>query len=70
MTVRLATVGPESRTSAVSCGAYSTQSTGTPSSPATICGKTVFVPCPISVFAVRTRRRASAVSSTEATDAR
>ena len=54
----------------MSWGAYSTQSAGTPSSFATICGNTVFVPWPISVCAVRTRIRPSAVSSTEATDAR
>ncbi len=65
--VRLATVGPESGTIEVSCGAISTASYGTPSSAATICGKIVFVPWPISVLAVRMRIRPSSVSSSDAT---
>ena len=71
MTVRLATVGPLNR-APPRCPAARTR----PSRPArraraaTICGKTVLVPWPISVFAVSTRIRPSAVSSTEATEAR
>ena len=53
--VRLATVGPESGTKAVSCGAISTSSIGTPSASPTSCGKIVLVPWPISVEAVRMR---------------
>ena len=44
--VRLATVGPESGTSAVSCGAISTSSTAMPSSAATNCGKDRLRPLP------------------------
>ncbi len=68
--VREATVGPESGTNAVSCGAMSTDSKGTSSASATSCGKIVLVPCPISVEATRISIRPSAVSSTDATEAR
>jgi hypothetical protein len=67
--VRDATVGPESGTIEVSCGAISTSSYSTPSVSATSCGKIVFVPWPISVEAVRIRMRPSSVSSTAATEA-
>ena len=61
--VREATVGPESGTNEVSCGAISTSSMSSSSSAATSWGKIVFVPWPISVDAVRIRIRPSAVSS-------
>ena len=67
--VRDATVGPESGTYAVSWGAISTASNGTPRASATSCGKIVFVPWPISVEATRMSMRPSAVSSSDATDA-
>ena len=57
--VRDATVGPLSGTIEVSCGAISTASIGTPRASAASCGKIVLVPCPISVEAVRMRRRPS-----------
>ncbi len=66
--VREATVGPELGTIEVSCGAISTASMSTSSSPATSCGKIVLVPCPISVEAVRIRIRPSPVISRLATE--
>jgi hypothetical protein len=57
MTVREATVGPESGTTFVDGTAKSTRSTPTPSPSAAIWRKTVSTPCPISVEAVRTRAR-------------
>ena len=65
MAVRDATVGPESGTIEVSCGAISTSSYSTPSASATSWGKIVFVPWPISVDAVRIRIRPSSVSSSD-----
>jgi hypothetical protein len=50
--VRLATVGPLSGTCAVSWGALRTRASGRPSVSATICGKIVSGPCPMSVLAM------------------
>ena len=52
MAVRLATVGPLSGTRSVSGGATETRPTPMPSAAATICGKMVSVPCPMSVLEV------------------
>ena len=69
MAVRDATVGPQSGTMLVSCGATSTASAPMPSSAATSWGKIVLVPWPISVCAVRTRIEPVSVSCTDATPA-
>ena len=57
ITVRDATVGPESGTTEVDGVANSTRSIETQSASAAICRKTVSVPWPMSVDAVRIRKR-------------
>ena len=66
--VRDATVGPEFGTLAVSGCATSIISKSIPKASATICEKTVLVPCPISVLAVNTRTRPVDEASRPTTD--